>query len=122
MELGRCLKSPVRRVNLVLPTISIQLTDLAKEFPATQVDGFDISAAQLPPSSRLPKNVTLGTFNVLEAIPEHLLGKYDVVHVGLLILVVGKDDPLAILESLLALLTMNSLTSQSCITGLGPLD
>ncbi|KAL8917659.1 MAG: hypothetical protein Q9172_005740 [Xanthocarpia lactea] len=42
--------------------------------------------------------------DIFKPIPDELRGKYDVVHVGLLVFVVDKDDPVPILDNLLALL------------------
>ncbi|KAL8774224.1 MAG: hypothetical protein Q9209_000975 [Squamulea sp. 1 TL-2023] len=80
------------------------LVDAAREHPTAQFDGFDLSDAQFPHSGWLPKNITLGTMDIFKPVPEPLCGQYDVVHVGLLVLVVEKGDPLPILDSLLALL------------------
>ena len=52
----------------------------------------------------------MSIIDILKPIPEHLRGKYDVVHVGLIVLVVEKDDPRPILDNLLDLLSMDSLT------------
>ena len=46
--------------------------------------------------------------DILKPIPQHLRGKYDVVHVGLLVLVVEKDDPRPLLNNLLLLLSKHS--------------
>ncbi|KAL8776594.1 MAG: hypothetical protein Q9213_008210 [Squamulea squamosa] len=78
--------------------------DAAREHPTAQFDGFDLSDAQFPHSGWLPKNVALGTIDIFKPVPEPLCGQYDVVHVGLLVLVVEKGDPLPVLDSLLALL------------------
>lgn len=85
----------------------IWLLDLAKELPSAHVDGYDISSAQLPHPNWLPKNTTLSCLDILKPIPEHLRGVYDVVHVGLVVVVVERDDPLPLLDNLLALLSTN---------------
>ncbi|MCJ1353415.1 MAG: hypothetical protein MMC33_003401 [Icmadophila ericetorum] len=82
----------------------IWLIDLAKEAPHVQCDGFDISDAQFPHRNWIPRNVTLDTLDVLKPVPESLQGKYDVVHVGLVVLVVENGDPLPLLDNLLTLL------------------
>ena len=43
--------------------------------------------------------------DILKPIPEHLKGTYDVVHVGLVVLVVPQDDPTSVLEAALSLLS-----------------
>ena len=84
----------------------IWLIDLAKQYPDVKLDGYDISTKQYPVAARLPKNVTLDVLDILKPIPEHLRGTYDVVHVKIIVLVVQKDNPLPILDNLLALLSI----------------
>ena len=85
---------------------SIWLLDLAKKHPLTHLDGFDISVAQFPPREWLPVNTTLSRLDILQPVPESLRGTYDVVHVGLVAIFVEKDDPLPLLDNLLALLSI----------------
>lgn len=84
---------------------SIWLLDLGRDYPHAKLDGFDISTAQYPNAAYLPKNVTLGTLDLHKPIPKHLQGQYDIVHVGLLVLVVQRDDPSPIIDNLLTLLS-----------------
>ncbi|KAL8722511.1 MAG: hypothetical protein Q9225_001027 [Loekoesia sp. 1 TL-2023] len=81
------------------------LIDVARENPAAQIHGFDISPAQFPHSAWLPRNVKVSTLDILKPVPDKLRGQYTVVHVGLLVLVVQQDNPLPILENLLTLLS-----------------
>ena len=60
---------------------------------------------QFPHTGWLPKNVSLNTLDLLKPLPEHLQENFDVVHVGLLVLVVENGDPLSILDNLLAMLS-----------------
>ncbi|KAJ0424604.1 hypothetical protein BJY00DRAFT_309029 [Aspergillus carlsbadensis] len=80
------------------------LTDLSALLPATcQLDGFDIDTSQAPPKEWLPANVSLHEWDVFTELPEHLIGRYDVVHVRLLVFVV-KGDPTPILRNLVRML------------------
>ncbi|CAD6591305.1 MAG: hypothetical protein ASARMPRED_005303 [Alectoria sarmentosa] len=100
----------------------IWLIEVARTLPAsTQLDGYDISPAQYPPKEWLPKNVNLNVLDMLDPVPEELIGKYDVVHVGLIVMVVRNENPTPVLNNLMALLKpggylqwdesdMNSLT------------
>ena len=87
---------------------SAWLVDLARSHPGAHIHGFDISSAQFPHQHWLPKNTELSTLDILEPVPDKLLGKYDIVHVGLLVVVVQHDDPIPILENLLALLSTSA--------------
>ncbi|KAL8992606.1 MAG: hypothetical protein Q9169_006971 [Polycauliona sp. 2 TL-2023] len=80
------------------------IIDVARTHPEAQIHGFDISAAQHPHQNWLPKNIQLSTLDLFEPVRDDLCGKYDVVHVGLLALVVQHDNPIPILEKLSALL------------------
>lgn len=84
---------------------SAWLVDVARENPMTHVHGFDISTAQFPHPGWLCKNVQLSTLDILKPLPKDLHGQYDIVHVGLVVLVVQNDNPLPLLENLLALLS-----------------
>lgn len=67
---------------------------------------FDNSSEQHPASGWLPSNITLSILDIHKPVPEHLRGRYDVVHVGLLVLVVAKDNPTPTVDNLMALLSM----------------
>lgn len=60
---------------------------------------------QFPHTGWLPDNVTLDTLDLLKPLPGHLEEKFDVVHVGLLVLVVENGDALSIFDNLLAMLS-----------------
>ena len=101
MGIGECASLLPPAVDL---SFSAWLVDIAREHPGAKVHGFDISPAQYPHSGWLPKNIELSTLDVLHPVPERLRGQYDVVHVGLLVLVVQKDNPFLVLGNLLSLL------------------
>ena len=50
--------------------------------------------------------MTLSNLDILQPIPGFLRETYDVVHVGLVAVVVENDDPLPVLDNLLALLSI----------------
>ena len=79
--------------------------DAAREHPTAQLDGFDISTKQFPHFGWLPENVKVDILDIFKPLPENLRHQYDVVHVGVFVLVVEKGDPLPILDNLLALLS-----------------
>lgn len=81
------------------------LLDVARNCPSAYLAGFDISPAQFPHTKWLPENVALSTLDILKPIPEHLREAFDVVHVGLIVLVVENDDPIPIFDNLLAMLS-----------------
>lgn len=73
--------------------ISIWLTDLSSQLsPTTRLDGLDVSFQAVPPVEWLPSNVGLRYFNIKEPVPEDLVGKYDVVHIRHLSLVLRDDE------------------------------
>ncbi|KAI0479448.1 hypothetical protein GGR56DRAFT_635069 [Xylariaceae sp. FL0804] len=63
--------------------------------PETQdavFDGFDISPALFPPQDTLPAGVTLSLLDLKQPFPEHMHGKYDLVHLRLLYTAMGPED------------------------------
>lgn len=91
--------------NQSLTEIRIWLIDLNRQLPSAQLDGFDISAEQYPPKQWLPTNLSLSTLDIFPPVPEELIGKYDIIHVRLFILVVRDDDPTPILRNLISMLS-----------------
>lgn len=83
----------------------IWLIDLAKELPHARLDGFDISPLQFPHKNWLPPNVNLHELNALGKMPEELLGRYDIVHIGLVVLLVPGGDPTVLVDNILSLLS-----------------
>lgn len=80
------------------------LLEVAREQPTAQCDGFDINLEQAPPSVWLPSNVTLRAWDMYETPPTELIGKYDIVHIRLVGIVVQNKDPSPILGNLALLL------------------
>lgn len=81
------------------------MIDLSEQLPLAQLDGFDISDSQFPPQQWLPSNVKLTTQDALAEVPDELEKRYDVVHLGLLVLVAG-DNPMTLLNNALKMLSM----------------
>ena len=84
----------------------IWLIETARSVPAsTQLDGFDISADQFPDRGWLPQNVTLSTLDSLAPLPEHLVGKYDIIHIGLVVMLIKGENPVPLLKNVMAMLS-----------------
>ncbi|EFX02850.1 umta methyltransferase family protein [Grosmannia clavigera kw1407] len=64
----------------------------------------DARIAEAPPTAWLPAGTSLRRWNVLEDVPDDLVGTFDYVHTRLLVLVVENKDPRPILRNLLRLL------------------
>ena len=77
----------------------IWLLDLHQEFPFARLDGFDIDISNAPPPQWLPENVSIHRWSIFDTVPAHLHGKYDIIHLRLLILVVQNSDPTAIIRN-----------------------
>ena len=86
----------------------VWLFEVAREAPSTvQFDGFDISDEQFPHSSLLPENIRFHLQDATKEPPESMCGKYDVVHVRLLMAVIENNDPSIVLKHCKKLLSMN---------------
>ncbi|KAH8680793.1 S-adenosyl-L-methionine-dependent methyltransferase [Xylariales sp. PMI_506] len=68
---------------------AVVLRDLATELPMAQLHGFDISTKQFP--ANLPSNITLHIADCKRPFPPEFHGKFDVVHLRLL--VVAMEPP-----------------------------
>ena len=51
--------------------------------------------------------MNLDVLDLLGPIPEELVGKYDIVHVGLIVMVVRNENPTPVLNNLMALLSLS---------------
>lgn len=78
--------------------------EIASSLPQAQVDGFDISLDQLPPQDHLPENIKFDLLNILEDVPQHLQGRYDIVHCRMMSLVLTTGDPMPMFRNLLSML------------------
>jgi len=73
--------------------------------PTTQFDGFDISADYFPAKDWFPANVSPDVVDAFAAVPEHLVGKYDVVHIRAFVVIVRDNDPMRLLSNLIKMLS-----------------
>ncbi|OTB07252.1 hypothetical protein M426DRAFT_8979 [Hypoxylon sp. CI-4A] len=73
-------------------------------YPDAILDGSDISSALFPPQSELPPNVTLTEQDVKKPLPEELHGKYDLVHVRLIVAGMLPDEWSSVVKNLTKLL------------------
>ena len=83
---------------------AIWAIDIARDFPTAQIDGFDISLQQCPPSAWLPTNITVREWDIFSNLDSELEGTYDVVHIRLLLLVVRDNDPRPLLRNAMKML------------------
>ena len=90
----------------MLQNRSCWLIELARKLPSACIlDGFDISPSQFPAQEYLPGNISLHVADAFADPSEPLLGKYDVVHVRSLTLVVKAGDPKPLLRNLRRMLS-----------------
>lgn len=76
------------------------LIDVSRQLPEAQLDGFDLVLRQVPHQKWLPSNVNVRYWNILEDLPDDLVGKYDYVHTRLLVLIVEQKNPRSIIRNL----------------------
>lgn len=84
----------------------LDVRDILKD---ADLDGLDISFAAAPPSQTLPPNVKYRHWNVKEAVPEDLIGVYDIVHVRFLAWVVLNDEIPAFVAKIFSLLSTSHI-------------
>lgn len=79
--------------------------EIAKQLPpGGKVEGYDLSLEQCPPRGFWPHHVTFEEFDIFQPIPDHLIGRYDVVLIRHFICVVQSGNPMPLLSALLRLL------------------
>ncbi|KAI2615588.1 hypothetical protein GGR54DRAFT_611901 [Hypoxylon sp. NC1633] len=81
------------------------LLDVARELgPGAELHGLDYDLDQAPHPSTHPRNVRTRRWDVFDAVPDDLVGRFDYVHTRLLVLVVRDGDPRPVIRGLRALL------------------
>lgn len=81
------------------------MADVNREYPAAQIDGFDVSFDQCPHPAWLPKNTSLRYLDLYQPLPEDLHEVYDIVHLRLFLVVIRDDDPVPVLSNLIKMLS-----------------
>ncbi|KAI9646005.1 hypothetical protein NHQ30_005443 [Ciborinia camelliae] len=80
------------------------LLDVARDFPKATLDGFDNDVRQAPHQSWLPENVSMRHWDIFTDLPDDMVGKYDYVHVRLLVLVLDSNSQSSVIQKLLRML------------------
>ena len=84
----------------------IWLIELSRKLPgSTQLDGFDLDLSQFPPREWLPSNVEMRKLDAFATLPSDLVGKSDIVHLRLFIVLVKHNDPVPLLRNLIGMLS-----------------
>ncbi|KAI8633184.1 S-adenosyl-L-methionine-dependent methyltransferase [Xylariaceae sp. FL1651] len=84
---------------------SVWLIDAARYLPSSaRIDGFDTDTTQCPPKEWLPSNVSIYNLDCCVPFPDHLIGKYDIVHVQLFRLAFDGANSAAVITNLISLL------------------
>lgn len=73
--------------------------------PSTEILGTDIDLAQVPPASWVPSNVSFRAQDAFAEPAADLVGRFDLVHVRLLLFLVKDDDPVPLLKNLMKMLS-----------------
>lgn len=92
-------------VHLISCYLGVWLVQLAKELPDATLEGFDVSKTQFPHPNWLPRNVRLSERDAFAEIPDELVGKFDIVHAGIVVLLVKDGNPDFLLNQLLRMLS-----------------
>jgi SAM-dependent methyltransferase len=100
----RTTTEPLKVADVACGT-AIWLKALATELPqSTELHGFDIYPANFPPLSTLPDNVQLHAQSTLDPFLEEFHGKFDLVHVRLLMYSLKKDEWITAIKNLTTIL------------------
>ena len=72
---------------------------------SSQLDGFDVDLTQFPPKHWLPSNVAMHKLDAFSSLTEDIVGKYDIVHLRLFIVLIKHNDPVPLLRNLISMLS-----------------
>lgn len=97
------IKQDARIADIATGT-DLWVIEVARELPAASVLCLNIDLAKAPHESWMPANVSLRVWNILEEIPDDLLGNFDFIHVRLAVLVIRNSDPQPLLQRIMKLL------------------
>ncbi|KAF2726639.1 hypothetical protein EJ04DRAFT_571087 [Polyplosphaeria fusca] len=96
---------PGMEVMEVATGTAIWSLDLATKHPDIRFLATDYSLDQAPPPEFLPRNVELAEWDLLDGgVPEEYIGRFDVVHVRLMMCVIKNNDPSSVVEKLVKIL------------------
>lgn len=79
------------------------LIDVSREVPDAQLHGIDMDLTQAPHQGWLPPNISLKQWDFFDEVPPEFVGKFDFVHVRLLVMVLP-DNPAPFVKRLFKLL------------------
>ena len=89
------------RIADVATGTGLWLLDLANEVPPTvRMDGMDITLSQAPPKQWLPAQVSMTVWNLFDEVPDAFVGKFDVVHIRLVLLVIPNNGAAPLIQRL----------------------
>ncbi|KAJ8130305.1 hypothetical protein O1611_g3327 [Lasiodiplodia mahajangana] len=80
------------------------LLSIQPTYPEASLEGYDLSSDLYPHPTALPPNISLGKLDLKQPFPEHMHGKYDLVHVRMLILAMLPEDWEPVVRNLTTLL------------------
>lgn len=84
---------------------SIWIADVKQRYPNLEIDGFDISLNQCPPSEFLPQGCSIRQLDIRADLPEDLRGVYDIVNMRLFIAAIKGTDLLPVLINIMTMLS-----------------
>ncbi|KAL9594231.1 MAG: hypothetical protein Q9219_007148 [cf. Caloplaca sp. 3 TL-2023] len=84
----------------------VWLLEAARQYPDTECLGLDISTNQCPPKAWVPASVKFDAWSFFEEPPPSLQGKFDIVHIRLIGIVIP-HDPVPVIKNIAMLLKPN---------------
>jgi len=72
---------------------------------SVQLRGYDIDLSQCPPRPWLPDNVEMQQWNMFEDVPETMIGRFDLVHIRLVGVVIQDNNASPVIKNLVKMLS-----------------
>jgi hypothetical protein len=82
--------------------------ELGAELPSAKILGLDISDAQYPDRITWPGGVELSLYNLIKPVPDHLIKRFDVIHLRLLAGGITSHELSTAMQHLLTMLSKSS--------------
>lgn len=79
---------------------------MAEKHPNVQIECLDANLKELPPKSWLPSNVALRKFDLLQDVPDDMVGRYQIIHLQYVMAFVIDSNVDAVIARLVSMLSM----------------
>ena len=77
--------------------------------PLSELCGYDTNLSMFPAQGWLPPNVSGFEWDAFSEVPIDAVGRFDLVHIGIFMLVIANNNPIPLLKNLMKMLSQSLL-------------